>query len=238
MMKTRGETQYINIPFFVAKLYDNLTSIKGINKSFEEIAGLIGNTLKQGNLLDVGTGPGRLLFEINKRVPQINLFGLDISKSMMDRAKQNLANIPNVDLRTRNINQTDFEDNFFDCIVSTGSFYNWDDPIKGLNEIFRILKSGKTAFIFDTHKDFDKELLKARLKENLKDYNLLRRSVSKYFLRKQLNMTYSVNEFDQILLQTKFKDSYKVLPIELGNLPVHVRLELKKIHVQEVSQLL
>lgn len=228
-MKTRGEAQYINIPFFAVRLYDNLTSIKGISKSFEEIAGLIGNNLNQGNLLDVGTGPGRLLLEISKRVPQINLFGLDISRSMINRAKQNLANIPNVDLRIGNINQTDFQDNFFDCIVSTGSFYNWDNPVHGLNEIYRILKPGKTAYIFDTYKDFDKKLLKDRLEENLREYNLLRKMASEYFLRKQLSMTYSKKEYDKILIQTYFKDSFKVQPVELGNLPINVRLECRKI---------
>jgi ubiquinone/menaquinone biosynthesis C-methylase UbiE len=179
--------------------------------------------------LDIGTGPGRLLNVINKRIPQIDLFGLDISTSMIDLAKQNLFNIANVDLRIGNINQTDYQDNFFDCIVSTGSFYNWDNPIKGLNEIFRILKSEKTAYIFETNKDYDKELLSARLKENLKEYNLFRKTASKYFLRKQLKMTYSIKEFDQILKQTKFKDSFNVQQIELGNLPIYVRLELTKI---------
>jgi ubiquinone/menaquinone biosynthesis C-methylase UbiE len=228
-MKTRGEIQYINMPPFAVRLYDNLTSVKGVNKSFEEIAEFIRNTLKQGKILDIGTGPGRLLNVINKRIPQIDLFGLDISTSMIDLAKQNLFNIANVDLRIGNINQTDYQDNFFDCIVSTGSFYNWDNPIKGLNEIFRILKSEKTAYIFETNKDYDKELLSARLKENLKEYNLFRKTASKYFLRKQLKMTYSIKEFDQILKQTKFKDSFNVQQIELGNLPIYVRLELTKI---------
>jgi ubiquinone/menaquinone biosynthesis C-methylase UbiE len=228
-MKTRGETQYIKMPFFAVRLYDNMTSIKGINKSFEEIAGLIGSIMKQGNLLDIGTGPGRLLSEISKQVPQVKLFGLDISNSMINLAKQNLENIPNVDLRIGNINRTDFKDSFFDCVVSTGSFYNWDTPVQGLNEIYRILKPGKTAFIFDTYKDFDKKLLNEKLKENLQGYNLFRKTASKYFLRKQLRMTYSINDYDKILIQTNFKNSFKVQPQVLGNLPVHVRLELTKI---------
>ena len=36
-MKGRGEKSYINMPFFAVKLYDNLTSVKGVNKAFEEI---------------------------------------------------------------------------------------------------------------------------------------------------------------------------------------------------------
>jgi len=230
-MKTRGETQYINMPFLAVKLYDNLTSVKGINKSFKEIAHFVGNILTQGNILDIGTGPGRLLSEISKQAPQLKLFGLDISKAMIDLAKQNLASIPDIDLRAGNINQTDFPDNFFDCIVSTGSFYNWDNPVQGLNEIFRILKPDKTAYIYDSYKDFDKKAFHTRLNQNLKGYNLIRKTISKYFLQKQLRMTYQLDEYKEILDHTIFKNNYSVQPIDLGNLPIYVRLELKKSHL-------
>jgi ubiquinone/menaquinone biosynthesis C-methylase UbiE len=227
-MKTRGEKQYIKMPAFAAKLYDSLTSVKGINKSFEEISDFIGTLLKEGNLLDVGTGPGRLIIEISKKNPQIDLFGLDISPSMLAIARKNIRTIKEVDLRVGNIMKTEYDDNFFDCIVSTGSFYNWDTPVDGLNEIFRILKPGQTAYIFETRKDYNKRLLKSRLTENLKDYSFFRSKISSCFLRKQLRMTYSVPEFDAIISQTKFGKSFSIHEVELGNLPIYVRLELKK----------
>jgi ubiquinone/menaquinone biosynthesis C-methylase UbiE len=229
-MKTRGETQYIKMPFFAVKLYDNLTSVKGVNKSFEEIAHFIGDILTEGNVLDIGTGPGRLLSNISKQAPKLKLFGVDISKAMIDLAKQNLSSVPDVDLRVGNINQTDFQDKFFDCIVSTGSFYNWDNPIQGLNEIFRILKPNSTAYIFDSYKDFDKKEFYTRLNQNLKGYNFIRKTITKYFLQRQLRMTYQLDEYKEILDQTEFKDNYSIQPIDLGNLPIYVRLELKKTH--------
>jgi ubiquinone/menaquinone biosynthesis C-methylase UbiE len=228
-MKTRGERQYINMPVFAARLYDNLTSVKGVHRSFEEISEFVRTILKQGKLLDIGTGPGRLLFEINKRVPQIDLHGIDISASMVDVARNNLKDIKNIDLRVGNIAQTDYPDNYFDCIISTGSFYNWDDPVKGLNEMHRILKPGSTAYIFDTHSGYDKKLLVSRLNDNLKGYNYFRKKLSKFFLRKQLSMTYSISEYDQILKRTKFMNDYNIQQIELGNLPIYVRLGMKKI---------
>jgi ubiquinone/menaquinone biosynthesis C-methylase UbiE len=227
-MKTRGEKQYIKMPAFAARLYDNLTSIEGVNKSFEEIADFVGTLLKEGNLLDVGTGPGRLIIEISKKNPLIDLFGLDISESMLAIARKNIRTIKEVDLREGNIIKTDYPDNFFDCIVSTGSFYNWDKPVEGLNEIFRILKSGKTAYIFESRKDYDKKLLKSRLVHNLKDYSFIRKKISGYFLRKQLRMTYSISEFDAIINLTKFSKSYSIQDVELGNLPIYVRMELHK----------
>jgi len=227
-MKTRGEKQYINMPSFAARLYDNLTSVKGVNKTFKDISIFVGSILQQGRLLDIGTGPGRLLLEINNKIPQLDLFGLDISASMLDIAKKNLKNIKNIDLRIGNITKTEYQDNFFECIVSSGSFYNWDKPDEGLNEIYRILQIGKTAYIFESNKDYDKALLNTRLKDNLKGYSFTRKILSKYFFKKQLRMTYSTIDFDKILQQSKFGNSYKICKIELGNLPIYVRIELNK----------
>jgi ubiquinone/menaquinone biosynthesis C-methylase UbiE len=227
-MKTRGEKRFINMPIFAARMYDNLTNIKGVNKGFEEISSLIESDLKQGRLLDIGTGPGRLLYEINKRNPKIDLYGLDISESMLYIAQQYLQNIKNVDLRVGNIVKTEYQTNYFDCIISSGSFYCWDKPIEGLNEVFKILKPGKTAYIFESNGDYNKKLFGSRLKENIKEFNIVRKIISKHFIKKQLRMTYTIKEFNEILKQTDFKNSYNIVQIELGNLPIYVRLELRK----------
>jgi ubiquinone/menaquinone biosynthesis C-methylase UbiE len=227
-VKTRGEKRYIKMPAFAARLYNDLTSIEGINKSFEEIADFISTRLKTGKLLDAGTGPGRLLIEIGKKNPDLDLFGLDISESMLAIARKNIRSIKKIHLQQGNITKTSYPDNFFDCIVSTGSFYNWDRPVEALNEIYRILQSGSTAFIFDTHRDYDKKLLKPRLAENLRGYSFFRKKISSLFLRNQLRMTYSVPEYEAIIRQTKFNESFSMQEIVLGNLPVYMRLELRK----------
>ncbi|MBP1668996.1 MAG: hypothetical protein H6Q21_1362, partial [Bacteroidetes bacterium] len=77
-------------------------------------------------------------------------------------------------------------------------------------------------------KDYNKKLLKSRLIENLRDYSFFRKKISSFFFRKQLSMTYSLPEYDAILKQTKFSNDYNLQEIELGNLPVYVRMELRK----------
>lgn len=216
------------MPAFAARLYDMLTNVKGVNKSFEEIADFIGTRLQEGRLLDAGTGPGRLIIEISKLNPGIDLYGLDISPAMLAIARKNIRTIKEIDLRIGNITKTGFADNFFDCIVSTGSFYNWDEPVDGLNEIYRILKPGKTAYIFDSQRDYNKQQLKHRLTENLSGYSFFRRKISAFFLRKQLTMTYSIPEIKDIIDHTRFSKSYAIHEIELGNLPIFVRMELTK----------
>jgi len=225
-METRGEKQYIDMSVFAASLYDKLSENNGMKSGFAKIAKYISDKMQTGKLLDVGSGPGRLLLEIKNQAPQLEVYGLDISKAMLKLAKKRVGAEAN--LKLGNITKTDFPDDFFDCIVSSGSFYNWDYPVEGLNEICRILKPGQTAFIYETTKEYDPELLNINLQENLVNAGLMRWLLSPLFLKKQLKMTYSVNEFREILLQSDFKNSFTLERDVLGGLPIYVRMELRK----------
>lgn len=42
-----------------------------------------------------------------------------------------------------------YADGLFDCVVSTFSLHHWPDPACGLAEIYRVLKPGAEAWIYD-----------------------------------------------------------------------------------------
>ena len=94
--------------------------------------------------------------------------------------------------------------------------------------MYRILKPGQTAFLFETTRDFDPELLGINLQNNLVGYGQTQRILSTVFLKKQLKMTYSTAEFNELILQSKFKDNYNIVRDVLGSLPIYVRIELTK----------
>ncbi|MEI6556365.1 MAG: class I SAM-dependent methyltransferase [Paludibacter sp.] len=225
-METRGEKNFIKMPLFAARKYDRLTDIKGVNSSFTKMAGYVAARFTEGRLLDVGTGPGRLLLELKEQIPGMELHGLDISASMLKIAAEKLKG--QAVLNEGNITKTDYPDDYFDCVVCSGSFYNWDAPIDGLNEIYRILKPGQKAYLFETTRDYDPDLLNINMQNNLAGYGQLRRFMSIMFLKKQLKMTYSTAEYNQLVLQSKFRDSYSIVRDVLGNLPIYVRIELTK----------
>lgn len=227
-MTTRGEKQFVQLPKFAAKLYDNLTSVKGVNKSFEQMAEFVTSVINQGRVLDIGTGPGRLLAEIHKKNPKLELYGLDISSSMVELARSNLEAI-RPDLRVGNISRTDFADDSFECIICSGSFYLWDEPVRGLNEIFRILKPQMKAYLFETNREHNRNELEVRLDENLVGYGIVRKLLSKHFIRKQLRMTYSIPEIEEIIDRSKFQNSHRICKVELGNLPIWLRIELERV---------
>ena len=226
-MRNRGEHSFINLPRFGASLYDRMTQSRAIKAQFREIAQDLVSRVSHGRLLDIGTGPGRLLIEIYKMNSDIELFGLDVSASMIEEARKNLTGIK-ADLRQGNIRSTNYESNFFDIITCTGSFYLWEYPVESLEEIFRILKEGQSAYLYETYKDFDRIELKKALRANLKNEQLLLRLITPFFLKKQLKMTYKSGEVAEIIEQTRFAGNYKLDMIILAGLPIWMRIELRK----------
>jgi len=226
-MKTRGERYFIRLPRFGARIYDRFLSVEPIQSRIAEIAHDLVSRTKSGKLLDVGTGPGRLLGEINRLNPDLELFGLDISASMMRLARNNLQNI-RADLRVGSIRHTDFESDFFDAITSVGSFYLWDYPEESLEEIFRILKKGTSAYLFEVYKDIDETEYRNALRKNLRQLNWVRRLVGPFALRKSLKMSYRTEDFAKIIDKTSFARNYSVEKIELSGIPMWTRITLKK----------
>jgi ubiquinone/menaquinone biosynthesis C-methylase UbiE len=226
-MTSRGEQDFVSFPSFAAQLYDYMMSAESILLLYQEIAADLVSQIEQGRLLDIGTGPGRLLYEIYELNPEIELHGLDISPSMIRIAKVNLSTIP-VDLRLGNIRATDYPNDYFDLVTCSGSFYLWDYPVDGLNELYRILKSGCSAYLYETQNDIDQQRLRKKIRENLQSENLVRRLFSPIFLIKQLRMAYSENEIRTIIDKTKFSGSFSFERVELAGLPIWLCIALKK----------
>ena len=226
-MGSRGEDSFARFPSFAARLYDGLMKTKAIDLHYREIAQDLVSRISQGRLLDVGTGPGRLLLEIHKLNPRIELFGLDIAAAMVEQAKRNLAGI-DVDLCQENIRATDYRDDFFDLVTCSGSFYLWDKPEEGLEEVRRILRGGQSAYLYETHKDFEKDELWSMMKTSLRDENLLRRVAGPRFMMKQLKMTYRVEESVAIVEGTTFAESHEIERMTIAGLPVWIRIKLEK----------
>ncbi len=223
----RGEEIFITLPRIGSKIYDFLMHETPMQKYYLEIAQDLTGRIPGGRLLDVGTGPGRLLGEIHRINPNIELYGLDISDAMLQQARKNLAGIP-VDLRRGNIRRTDFPDESFDLVTCTGSFYLWDRPEEGLREIHRILKKKASAYLFECRREYDRRELAAGLKENLRTVNLIARILGPLAIRQALEVAYGREEIADIVRRSPFAGSFRMDDITLSRIPVWVRVELRK----------
>ena len=223
----RGEEIFITLPRVGSKIYDFLMRESPMQKYYLEIAQDLTSRIPGGRLLDVGTGPGRLIGEIHKINPNIELYGLDVSAAMLQQARKNLAGIP-VDLRQGNIRNSGFPDESFDLVACTGSFYLWDRPEEGLQEIYRILKKNACAYLFECRREHDRRELKSALRENLRQVNPIAKILGPLAIRQALDAAYSKNEIVEIGKRSSFRSSFRMDDITLSRIPIWVRVELKK----------
>ncbi len=149
------------IPLFFGFFYSLLVKrISPVKEIYEEIANEVSEKIDSGRLLDVGTGPGFLPFEIAKRAPHLEITGIDISKGMIKIAKKNLKSsdfLGRIKFIQANAENIPFGDEHFDFILSTFSFHHWLSPLNCLREMERILKKGGEIWIYDIKKDTSKE---------------------------------------------------------------------------------
>jgi ubiquinone/menaquinone biosynthesis C-methylase UbiE len=224
---SRGETIFISLPRIGSVVYDNLMQGSPMQLYYREIAQDLMSQLPEGRLLDVGTGPGRLLQAIHGLNPAIELYGLDISASMINRAQKNLVGIK-VNLRQGNARKTGFPDSYFDLVVSTGSFYLWEKPEEGLQEIHRILKSGKTAYLYECDRASDREAMRLALKENLRRLNVISKIIGPLALKQALDAAYSKEEITDIVRRSSFGRSFSIQGKAISGIAIWLQIELRK----------
>lgn len=120
-----------------AKFYNKL---KWVNKdvllnSIVKVAGDLTNK----KILDVGTGTGKILISLYKKYPNAGYTGIDISKSML--AKINTSYNFNL-YKMKMENLSEFNNNYFDLVISRMAFHHSIDIDKSTSEVYRVLKKG------------------------------------------------------------------------------------------------
>jgi len=143
------------IPWPFTRFYDRYPN-RIFAKWFRRIAVDIKNRAISGTIIDVGMGPGRLPIEIAKQVENAKAFGIDLSEDMIKIAKRNADREgvgDRVEFRVGSAYDTGFENNSIDLVVSTGTMHHLSKPLNAFNEMYRILKRGGEAWLFDGRKD-------------------------------------------------------------------------------------
>ncbi|WP_227375327.1 class I SAM-dependent methyltransferase [Haladaptatus halobius] len=120
-------------------------------------------------VLEVGFGPGLGIERFAEAVPDGFVAGVDASPVMVEQArKRNAAAIRSglVELRRGLADDLLSDDDIFDAAMTMNSVQAWADPVAGLREIRRVVKSGGTvAVAFTPHSGQSREELPALLAE-------------------------------------------------------------------------
>lgn len=150
------------IPNFAVKFYAFIARKSPcIRDIHQEVAEEVCSKISLGRILDIGTGPGYLPFEIAKRAPGLEIAGIDLSSGMVEVANKNAkeSGFSNrVKFKVANAASLPFEDGYFDFVISTLSLHHWLKPAEYIKEIHRVLKKSGQAYIYDIWRDTPKEI--------------------------------------------------------------------------------
>jgi ubiquinone/menaquinone biosynthesis C-methylase UbiE len=114
---------------------------------------LVNENLPPGAVvLDVGTGPGRLLIELARRRPDLQLIGVDPSPHMLALAQQNVDDAglaSTVSLRSGEAAVLPVDDGIVHAAVSTVTMHHWPDVAAGVTELGRVLRPDGQLLVYD-----------------------------------------------------------------------------------------
>lgn len=130
-----------------AGIYDRL--FDSMNKGLKLVGIRMFRPSEGMNILDVGCGTGSHL-ELYQRY-KCNLFGIDLSPSMLNVARERLGDSAQLDLG--DANEMPYEDDKFDLVISMLSLHEMSPDTRSevLNEIKRVLKSDGRLLLIDFH---------------------------------------------------------------------------------------
>jgi ubiquinone/menaquinone biosynthesis C-methylase UbiE len=97
--------------------------------------------LTGGRALDLGSGTGILALELAEGFPAFEFVGLDLSEAAVQVAREHAAEsavASRVTFRHGDAEDTAFDNNSFDLVVSSNTLHLLKDPISMLSEVHRV----------------------------------------------------------------------------------------------------
>lgn len=201
MMKFFKRFQDLGIEGEKAKYYNQMTRDHRIGEMKEQ-AKEVARYIKDGDsVLEVAPGAGYLSIELSK-LGRYKITGMDISKDLVEIASRNAKEAGvEIDFRQGNVSRMPFNANEFDFIICVLSFKNFKEPLKALEEMHRVLKSGGTALIMDLNRQASMKVTKKVAETmGLKGLNAYIAGAI------QRSGAYTRKDVETFISQTKFKD--------------------------------
>jgi ArsR family transcriptional regulator len=114
-----------------------------------------------GDLLDIGSGQGRLLKLLASRTQHAIGIDIDSNARQSARAELLLAGVENVSLRKGDMYQLPFDDSRFDTIILDDVLADADEPLLAMCEASRLLKTNGRLLLLSAVDGRDPERLGA-----------------------------------------------------------------------------
>lgn len=137
-----------------AAAYDELDRLWGdiVFQGFAESAVRMG--VREGRVLDVGTGSGRIAIRLAKLNPALAIDAIDLSRSMLDLARRNAvrAGVESTRFSVGDAKRIPYEDHTFDLVICHQLLHQLPDPVVALREINRVAKPQGALLVRDVRR--------------------------------------------------------------------------------------
>lgn len=200
--KTKKGHKGLGMEGFVARWYARNT--EGASRHREVAERTVGGLADGAHILEAAPGPGYLAIEFAK-FGRFHVAGLDISKTFVQIASDNAAKAGvTVAFYHGDAAAMPFNVDSFDLIVCMAAFKNFAEPVRALNEMYRVLKRGGKAVIIDLRPDVSDEEIVAEVQKMRLSWvsSLLTKLTFKHMLRKR---AYSREQLRDMASQTPFQ---------------------------------
>jgi len=111
---------------------------------------------KEEKVLDVGCAFGGVMERLNYRAPNLEVIGVDLSKSLIKLGKKYVGSKKSV-FKKMSADNLRFKDDTFDAVVCKDTFHHFKNPVKVLKEMFRVLKKGGYVYLIDLRRNGDQD---------------------------------------------------------------------------------
>lgn len=140
-------------PRVLAWLYGLITETPLVRTAHHRfVAGALAQEVASGLALDVGTGPGYVAVEVARGRAGLGVVGLDLAGHMVEKASRYAA-WTGLDGRAlwpqADGHHLPFADDVFDLVFSSFALHHWNDPLRVLDEIARVLRPGGRYYLAD-----------------------------------------------------------------------------------------
>ena len=124
--------------------------LERIDRTFVEHALSLG--VAEGHALDIGTGPGVIPIMLAARVPGLRLTGVDLSKPMLQKAREAAEEAgvaDRLDFRVGDGKSLPLSEQSFDLVLCNSLLHHLPAPLALLNEISRLVRPGGAILLRD-----------------------------------------------------------------------------------------
>jgi ubiquinone/menaquinone biosynthesis C-methylase UbiE len=199
--KTKKGYKGLGMEGFIARWYARNT--EGGSRHREVAERIAGSLADGARILEVAPGPGYLAIDLAK-FGRFYVAGLDISKTFVQIASDNAAKAGvTVAFHHGDAAAMPFDAGSFDLIVCMAAFKNFAEPVRALNEMYRVLTRGGRAIIGDLRPDVSDETIAVEVQKMQLSWfsSLMTKLTFKHMLRKR---AYSSEQWRDMVSQTPF----------------------------------